>query len=376
MTGAFLQCRKFFAVLFCLWAAALMPQALAQGSSQRVPQFKVDPFWPKALPGNWILGQVAGIAVDKDDNVWLIHRPGTIVDDEKEGMKHPPAAKCCVVAPPVLKFDRTGNLLASWGGPPKNGESYDWPKSEHGIMVDSAGNVWLAGNDPTDHQILKFTGDGKFLQQIGHANSTGGSNSTTQLGRPAHMMLDEKAGELYVADGYLNHRVIVFDAKSGDYKRHWGAYGNKPSDEKQAPYSPTAASLPQFNNPVHCVRMSHDGLLYVCDRGNDRIQVFKPEGTFVKEFKVSPETLAGGSLWDLVLSEDKAQRYIYVADGSNAQIHVLLRDSGQEVGAFGRPGRMAGEFKWVHNMAIDSHGNLYTSEVGTGRRVQKFVKQK
>ena len=375
MTGAFRQCRKFFAILFCLWAAALMPRALAQ-----VPQFKVDPFWPKALPGNWILGQVAGIAVDKDDNIWIIHRPGTLVEDEKEALKNPPATKCCTPAPPVLKFDRAGNLLASWGGPPKNGESYDWPKSEHGIMVDSAGNVWLAGNDPVDHQILKFTGDGKFLQQIGHANSTGGSNSQTQLGRPAHMMIDEKAGELYVADGYLNHRVLVLDAKTGAYKRHWGAYGNKPADDKQAPYSPVAASqpggLPQFNNPVHCVRLSNDGLLYVCDRGNDRIQVFKPDGTVVKEFKVAPETLAGGSLWDLVLSEDRAQRYIYVADGSNNQIHVLLRESGQEIGGFGRPGRMAGEFKWVHNMAIDSQGNLYTSEVGTGRRAQKFVKQK
>jgi hypothetical protein len=360
------------AIVLGLWAAAWLPQALAQGASQGAPQFKVDPFWPKPLPGNWILGQVAGIAVDRDDNIWIIHRPGTIVDDEKEGMKNPPTTKCCTPAPPVLKFDRAGNLLANWGGP---GAGYDWPKSEHGIMVDSGGSVWIAGNDPADHQIIKFTGDGKFLQQIGHANSTGGSNSTTQLGRPAHMMLDEKAGELYVADGYKNHRVIVFDARTGAYKRHWGAYGKPPSDDKQAVYSPTGQQ-PQFNNPVHCVRMSHDGLLYVCDRGNDRIQIFKPDGSFVKEYKVAPETLAGGSLWDLVLSEDPAQRYMFVADGSNDQIHILLRESGQEIGAFGRPGRMAGEFKWVHNMAIDSQGNLYTSEVGTGRRAQKFLRQK
>ena len=375
MMGAIKRVKRALALLIFLGVAAGMLQAAAQAAD--APQFKVDPFWPKPLPGNWILGQVAGIAVDKDDNIWIIHRPGTLVEDEKEAQKTPPSSRCCVAAPPVLKFDSAGNLLASWGGPPKAGETqYDWPKSEHGIMVDAAGNVWLAGNDPADHQILKFTPDGKFLMQIGKANSTGGSNSTTQLGRPAHMMIDEKAGELYVADGYLNHRVLVVDAKSGVYKRHWGAYGNRPSDDRQAPYSPQATALPQFNNPVHCVRMSHDGLIYVCDRGNDRIQVFQPDGKFVREFKVEPGTLANGSVWDLVLSEDAAQRYIFVADGANDQIITLLRETGQQIGSFGRPGRMAGEFKWVHNMAIDSQGNLYTSEVGTGRRAQKFTRVK
>jgi DNA-binding beta-propeller fold protein YncE len=366
------QLKRLSAVFLLACSAVCSAQSGAPAAAD-APQFKVDPYWPKPLPGNWILGQVAGIAVDKDDNIWIIHRPSTLVDDEKEAQKNPPASRCCTAAPPVLKFDRAGNLLASWGGP---GTGYDWPKSEHGIMVDSKGDVWLAGNDPVDHQILKFTGAGKFLMQIGKAGSTGGSNSTTQLGRPAHMLFDEKAGELYVADGYLNHRVIVFDAQTGAYKRHWGAYGNRPSDDKQPPYTPQATSLPQFNNPVHCVRMSHDGLLYVCDRGNDRIQVFQPDGKFVREFRVETETLANGSVWDLVLSEDPAQRYIFVADGANDQIITLLRETGQKIAGFGRPGRMAGEFKWVHNMAIDSQGNLYTSEVGTGRRAQKFTRVK
>jgi DNA-binding beta-propeller fold protein YncE len=377
MMDAIGQCKRLAAICVLACTAACSTQSSSQSAAPMAaadtPQFKVDPYWPKPLPGNWMLGQVAGIAVDKDDNIWIIHRPSTLVDDEKGALQTPPATRCCTPAPPVLKFDRAGNLLASWGGP---GPGYEWPKSEHGIMVDSTGDVWLAGNDNVDHQVLKFTGDGKFLMQIGKAGSTGGSNSPTQLGRPAHMLFDEPAGELYVADGYLNHRVIVFDAKTGAYKRHWGAYGNRPSDDKQPPYSPAAATLPQFNNPVHCVRMSHDGLLYVCDRGNDRIQVFHPDGSFVKEFKVETATLQNGSVWDLVLSEDAAQRYIFVADGANNQIITLLRDSGERIGSFGRSGRMAGEFKWVHNMAIDSQGNLYTAEVGTGRRAQKFIRVK
>jgi DNA-binding beta-propeller fold protein YncE len=358
-------------VLAAAMAIGVMIAGLAGGSARSgdVPRFQVEPFWPKPLPDNWILGQVAGIAVDKDDHIWVIHRPRTLLDDEKEALKTPPASRCCHPAPPVMEFDTDGNLLRHWGGP---GEGYDWPKNEHGIFVDDDGNVWLAGNDPADHQILKFTPDGKFLQQIGKADSTGGSNSTTQLGRPAHMIVDEAAGELYVADGYLNRRIIVFDAKTGAYKRHWGAYGHRPSDEKMPPYDPAAAPSPQFSNPVHCVRLSHDGLVYVCDRANDRIQVFRKDGTFVKEFRIEPQTLANGSVWDLVLSNDPEQRYIFVVDGANEQVVVIARENGEVLSKFGQGGGMAGQFKWVHNVAVDSKGNLYTAEVGWGRRTQKF----
>jgi hypothetical protein len=334
-----------------------------------VPQFKVDPFWPKPLPENWILGQVAGIAVAPDDKIWIIHRPSTLVDDEKGAQKNPPETKCCKAAPPVMEFDAEGNLLRYWGGP---GTGYEWPANEHGIFIDRAGNVWLAGNDKDDHQILKFTPDGKFLQQVGKAGSTGGSNSTTQLGRPAHLILDEPAGELFVADGYLNRRVIVFDAKTGAYKRHWGAYGKTPSDDKTPPYKPDAPLSQQFANPVHCVRVSNDGFVYVCDRANDRIQIFRKDGTFVKEFRVEAQTMQNGSVWDLVLSNDPQQRYIFIADGANGQIITLSRDSGQVLTQWGRHGRQAGQFKWVHNIAIDSKGNIYTAEVGFGRRAQKF----
>ena len=354
-------------VTMILAAAAVLVAGAAR--AEDAPRFQVDPFWPKPLPNEWIVGQVAGVAVDKNDHVWIIHRPGTILDDEKEALKAPPSARCCHPAPPVMEFDQDGNLLRHWGGP---GQGYDWPKSEHGIFVDNDGNVWLAGNDPNDAQILKFTGDGEFLQQIGHAGHSDGSNSKDTLGRPAHMMLDEAAGELYVADGYKNHRVIVFDAKTGAYKRHWGAYGNAPSDDKQPPYSPAAAPPQQFGNPVHCVRLSHDGLLYVCDRANDRIQVFHKDGKFVKEFRIEPQTLANGSVWDAVISNDPQQRYLFVVDGANEQALVVSRETGEVLSRFGGPGRMAGQFKWVHNLAIDSKGSLYATEVGTGRRVQRF----
>jgi DNA-binding beta-propeller fold protein YncE len=346
--------------------AAVAQQAPRAGAA---PRFEPQPFWPKPLPGNWVLGQVAGIAVAPNDRIWIIHRPSSLLDDEKGAQKNPPETKCCTAAPPVMEFDTEGNLHRSWGGP---GQGYEWPKNEHGIHIDKDGNVWLAGNDNIDHQILKFTPDGKFLQQIGKSGATGGSNARDQLGRPAHITIDEGAGELYVADGYKNRRVIVFDAKSGAYKRHWGAYGKTPSDDKMPPYSPNAPRSEQFSNPVHCVRISNDGLVYVCDRANDRIQVFRKDGGFVKEFIVEPATLANGSVWDLVLSEDPRQRYIFIADGANGQIITLARETGEVLTQWGRHGRQPGQFKWVHNIGIDSKGNLYTAEVGFGRRVQKF----
>jgi len=356
---------------YSLLAAGLLAAAFQHGPvlADGVPEFKVDPFWPKPLPENWMLGQVSGIAVDKDDRIWIVHRPGTLVDDEKGALANPPATKCCKPAPPVLQFDGQGNLLKSWGG---KGAGYEWPESEHGIHVDRQGNVWLAGNGPKDQQILVFTQDGKFQRQLGKAGEVGGSNNPTGLGRPAHMIVE--GDELYVADGYANRRVVVYDARTLAYKRHWGAYGEKPHDDKLPPYDPGATLARSFGNPVHCVRLSNDGLLYVCDRANDRIQVFDKSGKFVKEHRIEPETLQNGSVWDLVLSEDKAQRYIFVADGANNQILVIERESAKVLSRFSRPGRMAGELKWVHNMAIDSKGNLYTAEVGTGRRAQKFVR--
>ena len=357
------------AVFAAIALSVLLPDAARaqQAKADAIPRFQPEPFWPKPLPGNWILGQVSGIAVDAQDNIWIVHRPASLVDDEKGAQKTPPATKCCTAAPAVLKFDADGNLLASWG--PVSG---NWIKNEHGIHVDKGGNVWVGGNNEGD-QILQFSPDGKFLQQVGKDDGAKGSNSTTRLGRPAHMVTDDTASEIYVADGYGNRRIIVFDSKTGAYKRHWGAGGTKtPHDDKLPPYDPQAPSQSSFHNPVHCVRLSNDGLVYVCDRTHDRIQVFRKDGTYVKEFRVEPQTLQNGSVWDLVLSEDPQQRFIFIADGANGQIIAIERENGTPLTQWGRHGRQPGQFKWVHNIAIDSKGNLYTAEVGFGRRAQKF----
>jgi hypothetical protein len=359
------------ALLALIGACALMPNAaLAQSArAETIPRFEPQPFWPKPLPGNWILGQVSGIAVDRNDHIWIVHRPASLLDDEKGAQQNPPTGKCCTAAPHVMKFDTDGNLLAHWGG---SGPGYSWIKNEHGIHVDRDGNVWIGGNNDGD-QILQFSPDGKFLQQVGKNDEQKGSNSTTRLGRPAHMVTDEAANEIYVADGYGNRRIVVFDSKTGAYKRHWGAYGTKtPHDDKLPPYAPAGELSKSFGSPVHCVRLSNDGLVYVCDRVNNRIQVFRKDGSFVKEFQVEKQTLGNGAVWDLVLSEDPQQRFIFMADGNNGQVVTLTRETGAVVTQWGRHGRQPGQFKWVHNIAIDSKGNLYTSEVGFGRRVQKF----
>ena len=358
-----------------LVAAAIAACGTSPTSATGVPVYRVDAAWPQPLPEDngvqLVFGQVAGIAVDdRNGHVWMVHRPASLLPDEIDPKTTRPVThRCCQSLPPVVEFDADGRYLRGWGGP---GNGYDWPKTEHGIYVDPDGNIWVGGNANDDNQILKFTPDGKFLMQIGRAGKSEGSNSRTQLGRPAHMTLDAPANELYVADGYGNHRVVVFDAKSGAYKRHWGAYGETPNDDAQPPYEPAKPLSRQFGNPVHCVRIARDGLVYVCDRVNNRIQVFDKQGQFKQEFRVEVQTLANGSVWDMVLSQDPAQRHLMVADGANGRIYILQRSDGQVVGSFGRTGHMAGEFKWIHNLAIDARGNLYTAEVGFGRRAQKF----
>jgi hypothetical protein len=269
-----------------------------------VPHYRVDPFWPKPLPHNWLLGQVAGVDVDRNDHVWIIHRPGSLSDREVGVTLDPPINKCCYPAPPVVEFDRDGTLLRAWGGP---GDGYQWPSNEHGIHVDNGGFVWIGGNGAEDSQILKFTSDGEFVMQIGTSGAGQGSNDTENLGQPADMEVDEAANEIYVADGYGNRRVIVFDTETGEYKRHWGAYGNRPHDDELPPYDPEAEPSPQFGSPVHCVRVARDGLVYVCDRVNNRYQVFQKHGTFVSEAFFEPETLLSGSVSDLVLSNDRSR---------------------------------------------------------------------
>jgi DNA-binding beta-propeller fold protein YncE len=357
--------------------------------AQAVPDYQVDASWPKLLPNNWIIGQVAGIDVDDDDNIWIVHRPHSLTAQEAGAIQNPPISLCCVPAPSVLQFDQEGNLLQAWGSRywdlessswADNSPNGEWPTNEHGIKVDSEGNVWLAGNGDGD-QVLKYSNDGsELLLVIGSVDRNVpyrvDSNDITKLARPAEIDLDEEAREVYVADGYGNRRVIVFDMDTGEYKRHWGAYGRVPNDDPLPAYDPDAAPAPQFIGPVHSVRLSEDGLVYVADRGGDRIQVFEKDGTFIREQAIAPWTRASGSAWDVEISPFRNQPFLFVADGNNNRVWIVDRDSLELVGEFGTGGRNAGYFDWVHNLAIDSDGNIYTSEVNEGKRVQKFSLQR
>lgn len=361
----------FLGVLLVLRIAPAMPRSLGveQAQTQRggVPAFQVDPSWPKPLPHNWILGMVASLTVDSRDHVWILHRPKTVPAAEiTAGQKQ--------VAPPVIEFDAQGNVVQAWGGP---GVGYSWMEgstepfpigsaAEHGIFVDHRDNVWVTGNG---HVVLKFTRAGKFLLQIGELWKTAGSNDTRLLGNPTDVAVDPKTNELFVADGYLNHRVTVFDANTGTYKRHWGAYGKRPEDGPVEVYHPDRP-LPRQFFAVHCLRLANDGLVYVCDRQRNRVQVFQNDGTFVREVVVAKNTPAdrtgaggAGSVFRVGFSVDPQQRYLYVNDSTNSKIWILRRSDLEVVGSFDSG-------RGNHHMAgADSKGNLYTTG---GRNPKKF----
>jgi DNA-binding beta-propeller fold protein YncE len=337
-----------------------------------IPMFRVDPFWPKPLSNNWLIGQVSGVAVDSKNHIWIIHRPESLGADEAVQIGKPATGLPYVPAPPIIEFDAEGKVVQAWGGP---GEGFEWPDRPHGIFVDYEDKVWIGGSGPDDHQVLKFRPDGTFLLQIGKAGKTGGSNDTILLGSPADIDVDAITNEVYIADGYLNRRIIIFDANSGEYMRHWGAYGKRPDDSPQDPYDPNMPPAQQYGSPLHAVRISNDGLVYVCDRRNDRIQVFQKDGTFVQEGIIARNSLGNGSAWDVDFSPDPQQTYIYLTDGTNQCVWLLHRDNLKVTGHFGRIGRYAGQFIWLHSLAVDSGGNIYTTEVHTGKRVQKFIYQ-
>jgi len=333
-----------------------------------VPKFEPDPYWPKHLPNHWILGQVSGVAVDSHDRIWVIHRPRTT--DEHDNYLRDKTADCCQPAPAVLQFDLEGHLIQSWGGP---GVGYDWPDIEHGIYVDGKDNVWISGNGDNDTNLLKFTASGKFLLEIGKHGTSGGSDDTANVNKAAGLAMHAPTNELFVADGYGNRRVIVFDADTGRYKRHWGAYGNTPDDN--APFTRVyeGAGPPQFNT-VHGIAVSNDGLVYVGDRVNNRIQSFRLDGTFVKEVFIERQTTARfGTGFGAAFSADRAQRFFYVPDGTNKKVQIVDRAAMEVVGWFGGIGGHGfGEFSHIHSIATDSKGNIYLGEVDTGRRVYRW----
>ncbi|MBI4886979.1 MAG: hypothetical protein HY824_07795 [Acidobacteria bacterium] len=337
--------------------------------SRDVPRFRVDPAWPN-VPNKWVLGEVSSVSIDAQDHVWVLQRPGSLEPGEK--------AKA---APPVLEFDAAGNLVQAWGGP---GKGYEWPNTEHGIYLDAKGFVWIGGNGPKDHQILKFTKAGAFVMQIGRAGQSKGNADTQNLNMPADAFVHTPTNELYVADGYGNRRVIVFDADPGRFKRMWGAFGGVPTDEAPNPAIPDAElrGAPQFVQPVHAVRVSKDGLVYVSDRGGKRVQVFGLDGAYKAQVFIGrdcrvPACGNGTTAASTAFSPDPEQRFLYVANRSQAKVMIFDRKTLTWLDEFGRWGSAPGEFGTLHHMNADSKGNLYVTEVTPltpgNRRVQKFA---
>jgi len=403
-------------------AAAVMAipvtQAAVQSGTVQAPRFEVDPYWPKPLPNHWLLGSATGIAIDSRDHVYVIHltdsfTPRTETGAGPQNNNITPAGECCSSAPNVLEFDPSGNLVKSWGGP---GQGYEWPAQNAGLGIDPAGNLWIGGMGGADFRVLKFSRDGNFVAQYGKAaafatpnpaataaadtayqgqspgrgQAAGGragrggrggrgavpalppaSTSTDAFGGATAFAFDAASGEVFVADGSRNRRVAVVDMKTGAIKRFFGAYGAAPDDA--APPATSPNDLPKQFSGVRCVESAADGMIYVCDSRNNRIQVFQKDGKFVREARIAPNTKANGSVWDVAFSRDPQQRYLYVADGSNMRVHVLERSSLNHLTSFGEGGRYPGQFLAVSGVATDSKGNLYTIEADQGKRLQRFV---
>jgi DNA-binding beta-propeller fold protein YncE len=361
-------------VVLALAALAVLSwvgEPAARQAGSVAPAFRVDPTWPK-MPSRWAFGQVSGVAVDSRDHVFVLQRPWSLTNDEKAVN---PDAACCFPAPPVMEFDAAGNYIQGWGGP---ADGYEWPEDEHAIHVDYKDNVWISSaggprlSTRKENQILKFTRSGKFLLQIGRRGMSRGSADTANFNNAADIHVYAKTNEVFVADGYINRRVIVLDADTGAFKRMWGAYGKPPDDA--APNEPRdeGPGAAQFNL-VHGIRVSDDGFVYVADRRNNRLQVFAIDGAFQREIFVERKTKLLGTAFSVAFSPDPAQQFLFLADAGNGRVRIHDRRTLQEVGGFGRIGRYAGEFIFLHALAVDRAGNLYTAEVGGGRRVQKFI---
>lgn len=343
-----------------------MPEPEPEAAGPSYPTFELDPGWP-ALPNDWITGEVSSVSVDRRDHVWVLHRPLTVPEADRDN-----------AAPPVLEFDDTGAFVNAWGGP---GEGFDWPWNEHGLFVDHDGHVWIGGNNPTgrtppaearDDMLLKFTNSGELLLQIGGRDVNGGNLDTASVRRSAEMFVHEPTNEVFVADGYGNRRVIVFDADTGEFKRMWAAFGSEPSDtEPEA--DPDAPDGPPWFGTVHGIEVSNDGLVYVADRNNSRIQIFDLDGNyqrqvFVNQFEGRSLTVAG-----LAFSPDPEQTYVYVADQANLHVHVLDRQTLETLDSWGELGMAPGDFDALHHLAVDSKGNLYTAEAQRNHRAQRFL---
>jgi DNA-binding beta-propeller fold protein YncE len=350
----------------------IQESSVAASNQVMAPHFEVDPFWPRPLPNMWAMGNTIGVDVDERDHVYVVHRndASQFGGNTEIGLQGG-VAECCTPAPPILEFDHAGNIVNAWGGPVE-GAPYVWPASNHGIEIAPNGDVWIGGNGNGDSHVLVFTRNGQYVRTIGLPGQDIDSNSTTHFNQVAEIAIDVEANEAYFADGYRNKRVAVVDVATGAFKRYWGAYGNRPEDGTYT-YTPGVAGPQQFRGPVHCAEPSHDGLVYVCDRGADRVQVFRKDGTYVREVVYNPATLNQGSTWDIAFSRDDAQEFIYLADGQNFKVSVIDRQSMEVLYTFGQGGRQPGTFYAPHSIATDSEGSIYTTETYEGSRVQKFM---
>jgi DNA-binding beta-propeller fold protein YncE len=369
-----------------------------QGAKPKVPQFEWDPTWPKTPP-NKIFGTISGLWVDDKDQIWVTHRPATLETYERDFMQK---TECCQPLPPVSVFSATGEFIKGIGPiayvapkePVQQGAGANmiapsqpsdrpehWPLYEHGgAYIDYKGNLWLAGNGEGDHQVIKMTQDGKFIMQIGTPKAAKGNTDTKNLNQPTKVAVWQPTNEVFVADGYVNRRVIVFDADSGAFKRMWGAYGNVPTDppdplsrrSRKREDTGSGRGPDQFNL-VHALNISKDGMVYVADRINNRVQVFTIDGKYVTEaFAPNRKSIGNGAAFDLGFSPDAAQTYLYVADNTNGKVQIFDRKSMQHLGGFGQMGNQPGQWNRVHSLAVDSKGNIYTGETG-GKKVQRFL---
>jgi DNA-binding beta-propeller fold protein YncE len=349
------------AAVFAAGGCAAPATDTARARAGAVPVFEVDPAWPK-VPAKWKLGDASSIAIDAQDNVWVLSRPRTLKPDQAAS-----------AAPAILVFDPAGNFIKAWA---PSGSGYQWPEREHGVHIDHQGYLWVGGNNCAarslpglkavgDDQLLKFTQDGKFVMQIGRSSQSKGNADTLNLHQPADVWVLPRTNELFVADGYGNHRVAVFDADTGKFKRMWGAFGNKPVDRDECP-PPSLKAVPDGAGPdqfsiVHAIRVANDGTVFVADRENRRVQMFTSDGKFVKQYVRHNAPFAR----NLALSPDPEQRFLYV--GGGVDIVVMDRKTLEVVQLIGGKEYLGGG----HQIATDSKGNIYVA--ATTRGLQKLV---